>query len=82
MVQAGKCYKREKTNQNAIYSEPKMELISTDKRGNSIYREPNKAGGHRYWSDSIGGGVLIWDTCLATIEELMTAIEYEKTNNS
>lgn len=43
-----------------------------------LYREENGAGGHRYWSDSIGGGVIVWDTCLSSEEELMTAMKCEK----
>lgn len=49
--------------------------------GTYIYREPNGVGGHRYWSDAIGGGVVIWDTALASIEELEAAIKYEKEKN-
>lgn len=52
--------------------------ILTLPNGTAIWREENEVGGHRYWSDAIGGGVAIWDTCLASIEELEAAIEYEK----
>ena len=44
----------------------------------AIYREPNGVGGHRYWSDAIGGRVAIWDTCLASREELEIAMQVEK----
>jgi hypothetical protein len=54
-----------------------MDLIGTDSRGNNIYREPNEAGGHRYWTDSIGGGAVIWDTSIASKEELLIALSYE-----
>lgn len=43
----------------------------------TLYREPNRAGGYRYWSDSVGGGVVIWDTNLASAEELLAAIRVE-----
>ena len=46
--------------------------------GTAIWREPNEVGGYRYWSDAIGGGSVIWDTCTASIKELEAAIAYEK----
>lgn len=52
--------------------------VGRTSRGYTIYQEPNEAGGHRYWSDAIGGGVVIWDTCLASIEELEFAIQIER----
>ena len=52
--------------------------IVEDSRGNRLYIEPNEVGGHRYWSDEIGGGVVIWDTALASIEMLELAIKYER----
>lgn len=55
-----------------------LEKVVELQNGTSIYREPNEVGGHRYWSDSIGGGVMIWDTSLASIDELEVAIRYEK----
>ena len=55
-----------------------LEKVAEDSRGNWIYCEPNEAGGHRYWSDAIGGGIVIWDTCLASIEELEIAIRIER----
>jgi hypothetical protein len=54
-----------------------LEKIGETSRGYYIYREPNEAGGHRYWSDSIGGGVVIMDTCLQSIEELIFCINHE-----
>lgn len=53
--------------------------IGKDSRGNTIYVEPNEVGGRRYISDSIGGGAIIWDTCIASIEELECAIAFERT---
>jgi hypothetical protein len=55
-----------------------METVCEYGNGYTIYREENEAGGHRYWSDSIGGGVVIWDTCLSSIEELELVIRLEK----
>jgi hypothetical protein len=51
--------------------------ICRDDRGNAIYREPNEVGGHRYWSDSVGGGVLVWDTALVSKDDLLLVIEQE-----
>lgn len=55
-----------------------MAEIAQDSNGYRLYVEPNGVGGHRYWSDEIGGGVIIWDTALGSIEMLELAIEYEK----
>lgn len=52
--------------------------IAEDSRGSRLYVETNGVGGHRYWSDDIGGGVMIWDTCLGSIEMLELAIRHEK----
>jgi hypothetical protein len=54
-----------------------LEKIGETSRGYYIYREPNQAGGHTYWSDSIGGGVVLWDTCLGSIEEMIFVINHE-----
>lgn len=56
-----------------------MNEIGKTKRGYTIFIEPNEVGGSRYWSDSIGGGVCIWDTSLTSIEELEFVIAHEKT---
>lgn len=46
-------------------------------RGYALFRKPNEAGGHTYWSDEIGGGVMIWDTCLVSAETLRLALSIE-----
>ncbi len=55
--------------------------------GCTLYREDNEVGGHRYFSDEIGGGVFVWDTCLVDGSTLLAAVveehrfgkqEYEK----
>jgi hypothetical protein len=53
--------------------------VRKDSRGNTIFVEENEVGGHRYWSDSIGNGVVIWDTALVSEEELFIAIHAERT---
>lgn len=46
--------------------------------GATLYRETNGAGGHRYWSDEVGGGVCLWDTCLVDEHTLLAAIVEER----
>jgi hypothetical protein len=48
--------------------------ITRDSRGNTLFREENEVGGHRYWSDEIGGGVVVWDTSLVSEEMLKLAL--------
>lgn len=51
--------------------------IGTTERGYTIFVEDNPVGGHTYWSDEIGGGVMVWDTCLVSLEALRLAIKIE-----
>jgi hypothetical protein len=51
--------------------------IASDSRGNALLVEDNEVGGRRYWSDEIGGGVLVWDTSLVSPEMLRLALEQE-----
>jgi hypothetical protein len=46
--------------------------------GYTLYRESNGVGGHRYWSDEVGGGVMLWDTCLIDVSTLLAAIVEEQ----
>lgn len=39
--------------------------------------EDNKVGGKRYWSDEIGGGVVVWDTSLVSREMVLLAVAEE-----
>ena len=55
-----------------------MKEITQDSRGNTLFVEDNEVGGKRYWSDEIGGGVMVWDTCLVSVEMLKLAIEAEE----
>lgn len=52
--------------------------ICTLPNGSTLYREENGVGGHRYWSDEIGGGVMLWDTCLVDTSTLLAAIVEEQ----
>lgn len=55
----------------------KLKEVGKTERGHTIFREPNGVGGHRYWSDEIGGGVMVWDTCLAAPETLRACLRIE-----
>jgi hypothetical protein len=44
----------------------------------SLYRQPNDVGGYQYWSDEIGGGVLVWDTCLVDDRTLRETLRIEE----
>jgi hypothetical protein len=44
--------------------------------GTTLIRTENgPPGGYSYVSDEIGGGVLVWDTCLVDPETLRTALK-------
>lgn len=49
--------------------------------GYSLYVKTNKAGGRIYFSDEIGGGVEIWDTCCGMESSILFAITIEDTFN-
>lgn len=52
--------------------------VAVTSRGNTIFVEPNEAGGRRYWSDEISEGVVIWDTNLVDRETLELALVAEQ----
>lgn len=54
-----------------------MKEIAQDSRGNNLFVVENEAGGNTYWSDEIGGGVMVWDTCLVSAEMLRLALAAE-----
>lgn len=45
--------------------------------GNTLFWKLNEAGGRTYYSDEIGGGVVVWDTCLVDHSTLLAAITTE-----
>lgn len=57
---------------------PNFEEVCELPNGCRLYREPNKAGGYTYYSDEIGGGVMVWDTCLVAAESMLAAIVEER----
>lgn len=59
-----------------------MKEVGRTPQGYTIFEEDNEVGGKRYWSDEIGGGVMIWDTSLGSIESLEFVIALEKRENA
>lgn len=53
------------------------DIVCTLPNGATLYRESNGVGGHRYWSDEVGGGVMLWDTSLTDKSTLLAAITEE-----
>lgn len=58
------------------YGGPLVEVGKTPS-GYTIWVQDNEVGGNRYWSDSIGGGVVVWDTSLVSAEEVRFALVAE-----
>ncbi len=52
--------------------------VTKDSRGNTLFVEDNKVGGHTYWSDEIGGGVMVWDTSVVSSEMVRLALKAEE----
>ncbi len=48
------------------------------KTGYTLYRFKNIIGGHVYYSDEVGGGVFVWDTCLVDRNTLFEALRLER----
>lgn len=53
----------------------KNEIVTS--RGVTIWWKDNEAGGRTYYSDEVGGGVLVWDTCLVYIDSLFAVLDQE-----
>ena len=47
--------------------------------GCTLYWEDNKVGGRTYYSDEVGGGVMVWDTALVDQSTLLAALTQENT---
>jgi hypothetical protein len=56
----------------------KLTEVARDSMDHALYVEDNGAGGHRYWSDEIGGGVVVWDTSLVSPEMIRLALAHEE----
>jgi len=42
--------------------------------GAHLFRKPNEAGGYTYYTDEVGGGCMVWDTCLVSESTILAAI--------
>jgi len=61
------------TNHDGIEMTNRIDLPN----GCSLYWEDNTVGGRTYYSDEVGGGVIVWDTALVDISTLLAAITNE-----
>jgi len=57
---------------------PDSKVVTILPNGHLLYRKENGAGGHTYYSDEAGNGVIVWDTCLVEESTLLAAIQAEK----
>jgi hypothetical protein len=55
-----------------------VQKIAEDSRGNHLYVKPDGVGGRLYWSDEVGGGVIVWNTSLVSPEMLRLALAAEE----
>lgn len=55
----------------------KMEEVGCLPNGCNLFRKPNGAGGHTYYSDEIGDSVMVWDTCLVAESTLLAVLTCE-----
>ena len=55
----------------------KTEFVADLPNGSKLYREENGAGGYTYYSDEVGNGVLVWDTCLVHQSTLLATLAAE-----
>lgn len=53
-------------------------LICEMVNGYGLFVKDNEVGGRTYYSDEIGGGVVVWDTALVGEETLLTAMLEER----
>lgn len=49
--------------------------------GCTLYWRDNEAGGRTYYSDEVGGGVVVWDTSLVDRSTLLAVMVMEDTLN-
>ena len=45
--------------------------------GCTLYWKPNGVGGRIYYSDEVGGGATVWDTCIIEESTLLAAMVKE-----
>lgn len=56
----------------------KMVFLGVLPNGCHLYREPNEAGGHTYYSDECGCMSRVWDTCIASEGTLISVMACEQ----
>ena len=59
-----------------------LTLVFETPEGYGIFVEKNEAGGRRYFSDEVGGGVFVWDTSLVSRTTLELVLELEERENA
>ncbi len=55
-----------------------MEHLGHLFNGTHLYRKPNTAGGHTYYTDECGAMSEVWDTCLTNETTLLAALLAER----
>jgi len=58
-----------------------MEEVGKTSRGYTIFVEDTEYGGRRYWSDEIGGGVIVWEDMIDP-ESVEFALKHWKEKNN
>ena len=59
-------------------SDANVEELGRLPNGATLFRKVNEVGGHVYFSDEVGGGVHVWDTCLVAQSTLLFAMAKEE----
>lgn len=54
-----------------------MEDVCELPNGCHLFRKKNEAGGYTYYSDEVGCGVMVWDTCMVAEATLLAALVEE-----
>ena len=54
-----------------------MKEVGLLPNGCMLFVEDNAAGGRTYWSDEVGGGVFVGDTCLVDAATVLAAVVEE-----
>lgn len=60
-----------------MHDEEKIEDLGCLPKGAHLFRQRNGAGGWTYYSNEIGGNVVVWDTCLVNEGTLLAAMACE-----
>lgn len=63
---------------NKLFPQSSKRLFTLP-NGGSLYVAKNEAGGYTYYSDEVGGGVVVWDTALVDASTLIAALHTDQT---